>query len=82
MKITRSATMILLLSLVVALSVIVVFPTITQAQSEQKTFVTHSGAVVQTSGEIIDLLYTVSTVAFDPEKFLRNFGAARTFCNK
>ena len=70
--------MVLLLSLVVVLSVIVVFPTITQAQSEQKTFVTHSGAVVQTSGEIIDPLYTVSTVDFDPDKFLRNFEYGRT----
>ena len=70
--------MVLLLSLVVVLSVIVVFPTITQAQSEQKTFVTHSGAVVQTSGEIIDPLYTVSTVEFDPDKFLRNFEYGRT----
>ena len=70
--------MVLLLSLVVVLSVIVVFPTITQAQSEQKTFVTHSGAIVQTSGEIIDPLYTVSTVDFDPDKFLRNFEYGRT----
>ena len=70
--------MVLLLSLVAVLSIIVVFPTITQAQSEQKTFVTHSGAVVQTSGEIIDPLYTVSTVDFDPDKFLRNFEYGRT----
>jgi len=43
-----------LLLLVVALSVITVFPIISEAQSEQKTFLTHSGAVVQTSGEIIE----------------------------
>ena len=43
----------------------------------QKTFVTHSGAVVQTSGEIIDPLYTVSTVEFDPDEFLRNFEYGR-----
>jgi len=66
-----------LLLLVVALSVITVFPIISEAQSEQKTFLTHSGAVVQTSGEIIDPLYTISTVEFDPDEFLRNFEYGR-----
>ena len=66
-----------LLLLVVTLSVIAFFPIISEAQSEQKTFVTHSGAVVQTSGEIIDPLYTVSTVEFDPDEFLRNFEYGR-----
>ena len=56
---------------------IMVFPLFVEAQSEQKTFVTHSGAVVQTSGEIIDPLYTVSTVEFDPMKYLRDFNYGR-----
>jgi len=50
-----------------------VFSFFSDSQSEQKTFVTHSGSVVRTSGEIIDPLYTVSAVDFDPDEFLRNF---------
>jgi len=50
-----------------------IFPIISEVHSEQKIFVTHSGSVVQTSGEIIDPLYTVSTMDFDPSEFLRNF---------
>ena len=65
--------MILSLSLVFGFSVIVFSPNFSDAESESKTFVTHSGAVVQTSGEIIDPLYTVSTVEFDPMEFLRDF---------
>lgn len=76
-KITRSNVMILVVSLIVGLSVIVIFPVISEDQSEQKTFVTHSGAVVQTSGEVIDPLYTVSNVEFDPDEFLRNFEYGR-----
>ena len=73
----RSTVMILLLSFVVGFSAIMFFPSFSDAESEPKTFVTHSGAVVQTSGEIIDPLYTVSTVEFDPDKFLRNFEYGR-----
>jgi FtsP/CotA-like multicopper oxidase with cupredoxin domain len=64
--------MVSLISLV-GISIIAAFPIFSDAQSEQKTFVTHSGSVVRTSGEIIDPLYTVTTVDFDPDKFLRNF---------
>ncbi|MBA4438133.1 MAG: multicopper oxidase domain-containing protein [Nitrosopumilaceae archaeon] len=69
--------MILLVSITVALSTVALFPAISEAQSEEKTFVTHSGAVVTTSGEVIDPLYTVSTVDFDPDEFLRNFEYGR-----
>ncbi len=69
--------MILLVSIIVAFSAVVVFPAISEAKSEEKTFVTHSGAVVTTSGEVIDPLYTVSTVDFDPDEFLRNFEYGR-----
>ena len=65
--------MILLISLVVGFSIIVFFPTFSDTQSESKTFVTHSGAIVQTTGEILDPLYTVSTVEFDPMEYLRDF---------
>jgi len=65
--------MILLLSLVLVFSTIAILPTFSEAQSVSKTFVTHSGAIIQTSGEVIDPLYTVSTVEFDPMVYLRDF---------
>jgi len=65
--------MISLLLLVIGISTIMISPIFSDTQSEQKTFVTHSGSIVRTSGEIIDPLYTVSTVDFDPDEFLRNF---------
>jgi len=46
------------------------------AQSEQ-TFVTHTGSVVKTSGEILDPVYQVSEVEFDPDKYLREFNYGR-----
>lgn len=66
-----------MISILVGVSVIMIFPAISEAQTEQKTFVTHSGAIVQTSGEILDPLYTESTVDFDPDEFLRNFEYGR-----
>ncbi|MEX0862129.1 multicopper oxidase domain-containing protein [Nitrosopumilus sp.] len=69
--------MILLLSLVLAFSAIAILPTFSDAQSTSKTFVTHSGAIIQTSGEVIDPLYTVSTVEFDPMVYLRDFNYGR-----
>ncbi len=63
------------------ISAALVFPTISDAQSEQKTLVTHTGGIITTTGEIIDPVYstlldpeyTESTVEFDPMKFLREF---------
>jgi hypothetical protein len=65
--------MVLLLSLVVGFSAIAIFPTFSDAQSEPKTFVTHSGAIVQISGEIIDPLYPSATMEFDLMEYLRDF---------
>ena len=73
MKITRSSLIILLLSVTIGLSAIVVFPSFTDAESELKTFITHSGKVIRTTGEVIDPLYTASTVEFDPMEYLREF---------
>ena len=47
------------------------------AQQEENTFVTHSGAVVRTTGEVLDPLYTSSTVEFDPMEYLRDFNYGR-----
>ncbi|MFB5609192.1 MAG: multicopper oxidase domain-containing protein [Nitrosarchaeum sp.] len=73
----RTSVMILALSVFVGVSLLVIFPIVTEAQSEQKTFVTHSGQVIKTTGDILDPVYTVSTVEFDPDVFLRNFEYGR-----
>lgn len=52
-------------------------PAITDAESEQNVFVTHTGKVVKTSGEVLDPLYTVSTMDFDPMEYLREFNYGR-----
>ena len=69
--------MILILSALVGISITVVFPTLTEAQLEKKTFVTHSGQVIQTSGDVLDPLSASSTVEFDPQKYLRDFNYGR-----
>ena len=43
------------------------------AQEQPEVFVTHSGAVVQTTGDILDPVYTIQEVEFDPEQYLRDF---------
>lgn len=54
------------------------YPGISDAKPEEKTFVTHNGAVVRTAGEILDPIYTSQTVEFDPDKYLRQFNYGRT----
>jgi FtsP/CotA-like multicopper oxidase with cupredoxin domain len=48
-------------------------PNFLEAQTERKVFQTHSGAIIETSGQILDPIYSVSEVEFDPDDFLRNF---------
>ena len=62
---------ILIPSLVIGL--LVALPVFSESQIESKTFLTHSGAVIQTSGDIIDPIYLDSTVEFDPMEYLRTF---------
>ncbi|PIW31910.1 MAG: copper oxidase [Nitrosopumilales archaeon CG15_BIG_FIL_POST_REV_8_21_14_020_37_12] len=69
--------MALLLLVTFGVSFAILSPIFTDAQLEQKTFVTHSGRVIETSGEVLDPVYTVSTVDFDPDEFLRNFEYGR-----
>ena len=52
---------------------LVIFPIVSEAQKEQKTFLTHTGRVIKTTGEIIDPINTKSEVDFDPMKYLRDF---------
>ena len=50
----------------------IIFPESISAQSEETTFVTHSGSVVKTTGEILDPLYTSATMEFDPMEYFEN----------
>lgn len=65
--------MMLMVSVVIGISTIIIFSVFSEAQLEQKTFVTHSGQIINTSGDVLDPLYTASTVEFDPERYLRDF---------
>ncbi len=71
MKIFYFVFIVLFPSLIIGL--FVGLPAFTQAQSEPTTFLTHSGAVIKTTGQVIDPVYSVSTVEFDPMEYLREF---------
>ena len=66
--------MIVLIAGIVAFSsVYFIIPESINAQQQDKTFVTHTGGVIKTTGDVLDPVYSVSTVDFDPEKYLREF---------
>jgi FtsP/CotA-like multicopper oxidase with cupredoxin domain len=54
-----------------------IYPSVSDAKNEEKAFVTHSGAVIRTTGDILDPVYSKQTVEFDPQKYLRNFNYGR-----
>jgi FtsP/CotA-like multicopper oxidase with cupredoxin domain len=54
-----------------------VYPGLSDAKNEEKKFVTHSGAVITTTGDVLDPVYVPQTVEFDPEKYLREFNYGR-----
>lgn len=45
--------------------------------NEEKTFITHGGAVISTSGDVLDPVYMPQTVEFDPDRYLREFNYGR-----
>jgi len=63
----------LILIPIFGVSIVLIFPMISEAQQEQKTFITHTGGVITTTGEIIDPVYVESEMDFDPMDYLRNF---------
>jgi manganese oxidase len=70
--------MVTVLTVVVAVSALYfILPSISTAEIEEKIFTTHSGGIVKTTGEVLDPLYTVSTVEFDPMEYLRDFNYGR-----
>ncbi|MEE8179120.1 MAG: copper oxidase, partial [Nitrosopumilaceae archaeon] len=74
MKNSRTQKLVSILAVIaVASALYFVFPGMIDAQQEEKTFVTMEGAVITTSGEVIDPVLTTATVDFDPDKFLREF---------
>lgn len=66
-----------LVAVVAASSLYFVVPGMIDAQQETKSFVTHQGGVVKTTGEVLDPLYTKATVEFDPMEYLREFNYGR-----
>ncbi len=78
MKNSHSKKMATILVIVAGLSSLYfVFPSMSDAQLEENVFLTHSGAVIKTSGEILDPVYTSQTVDFDPQVYLREFNYGR-----
>ena len=75
---SRAGVMMMSMFVIIAVSVLfVALPEGINAQQEENVFVTHSGAVVKTTGEILDPLYTSATVEFDPMEYLRDFNYGR-----
>ena len=75
---TNNLSMVMLVALISSVAAVLLFGSYlfggtTDAQSEQKTFLTHTGAVITTSGQVLDPVYKVSKVEFDPDVYLRNF---------
>ena len=54
-------------------------PAVTGAQLEERTFVTHSGRVITTTGDVLDPLYSGAEAAagLDPMGYLRDFDYGR-----
>jgi len=74
--------MIISISAIIAMSTLYfTFTEDISAQLEGNVFVTHTGGIIKTTGEIIDPVYstlldpeyTESTVEFDPMEYLREF---------
>ena len=70
--------MITVLAAAAAGSLLFVLAPASEAQNQEKTFFTHSGGVIKTTGDVLDPMYTVSEVEFDPSQFLREFHYGRT----
>lgn len=49
------------------------YPNSSNANTGEKTFLSHNGAVIKTTGDILDPIYLPQTVEFDPDKYLREF---------
>ena len=70
---SRSMMVFSLIAIVAVSSIFFVFPDGINAQETEKTFFTHSGGMIKTTGEVLDPLYTSATMEFDPMEYLRDF---------
>jgi FtsP/CotA-like multicopper oxidase with cupredoxin domain len=78
MKKLHSGTMASMIAIIAVVGIFYfILPNITSAETEEKTFVTHSGAIIKTPGDVLDPLYTSATMEFDPMKYLRDFNYGR-----
>ena len=74
MPYSRSSKMILSIAVIgVIIAALAFVPMSITGQKNTQTFTTHSGAIIKTTGQILDPLYAESTLEFDPMEFLRNF---------
>ena len=63
-----------LLAIVVVSSLYFVVPSVTIAEETPTTFLTHTGLVIQTTGDVIDPIgYDGEALDFDPDKFMKEF---------
>lgn len=72
----------MLIALIFALVISAIYFTIsffnTEGAKEPKTFRAHSGAIVQTTGDVLDPMgYTGQPLKFNPDKYLREFNYGR-----
>ena len=72
----RNVMYLAVLAITMATALYFVFP-ITDAQTAPRTFSTHSGAVITTTGTVLDPLYSGQTLEFDPFDYLRHFSYGR-----
>ena len=64
----------ILISIVVISSLYFILPGVTIAQENPKTFLTHTGLVIKTTGDVIDPIgYNGESLDFDPDKFMKDF---------
>ena len=79
MRNTKASTMMVtVLAAAAAGSLLFVLAPASEAQDQEKTFFTHSGGVIKTTGDVLDPMYAVSEVEFDPSQFLREFHYGKT----
>ena len=71
----QSSKMLYILILIVGVSTLYfVIPSVTVAEETPKTFLTHTGLVITTTGDVIDPIgYDGEALDFDPEKFMKSF---------
>ena len=59
MRLSRARMMVMIISVLAAIPLLAILPDQSTAVTEEQRFVTHSGAVIRTTGEVLDPLYTV-----------------------